>query len=243
MQLALSTWEEVEDYLAHSRTIVIPTGSTEQHGPIGVIGTDAFCAEAIAVAAGKRAGILVAPVVGYTPAAFNLAFPGTMSVSVETFSALVGDLVDGLAGQGFQKFYFLNGHGANVAPLKNMAEHRRERVICVRSWWDFGPVDTLRRAFFGDWEGMHATPSEVAITQHLHRIVEYDDLPPPEKLSADYIRAHAGDRHGAPDEHRARFPDGRVGSHSALATPERGRQLFDAAVEAAAADLLRFTDS
>ncbi|NET73349.1 MAG: creatininase family protein, partial [Sphaerospermopsis sp. SIO1G2] len=47
MLLHLSTWPEVETYLQQSQGIIIPIGSTEQHGPIGLIGTDAICAEAI----------------------------------------------------------------------------------------------------------------------------------------------------------------------------------------------------
>ena len=109
--------------------------------------------------------------------------------------------------------------------------------IRLRSWWDFDDVNDLRQKYYGDWEGMHATPSEVAITQALHRRVASPlaDQPPP-KLSAAYIKAHAGDRHGPPDTHRRDFPDGRVGSHSALATPEQGRALLAAAIRAVADD-------
>lgn len=46
--LHLSTWPEVEAYLNTSKGMIIPIGSTEQHGPMGLIGTDALCAEAIA---------------------------------------------------------------------------------------------------------------------------------------------------------------------------------------------------
>ena len=85
---------------------------------------------------------------------------------------------------------------------------------------------------------MHATPSEVAITMTTDRQppVPPEALVPPRRLDADYIRAHAGDRHGPPDEHRRDFPDGRVGSHSALARPEHGAQLLALAAEALAQD-------
>ena len=111
----------------------------------------------------------------------------------------------------------------------------------VRSWWDFDAVNALRQRHYGEWEGMHATPSEVAITQALHRVVPPGEAAePPEKLSAEFIRAHAGDRHGPPDEHRAEFPDGRVGSHSALARPEHGQALLAAAIDAVARDYRAF---
>ena len=61
MQLALSTWHEVEDYLRTSRGIIIPIGSTEQHGPNGLIGTDHLDAEFVAKGVGDEIGCLIAP--------------------------------------------------------------------------------------------------------------------------------------------------------------------------------------
>ncbi|MEM7301439.1 MAG: creatininase family protein [Pseudomonadota bacterium] len=240
MRLDLCTWYEVEDYLQRSNAIILPTGSTEQHGPMGLIGTDALCAEAIAQRAGQELSILVVSTLAYTPAPFNMAFPGSISVSPPVYESLVSEIITGLATQGFQQFYFLNGHGANLECLARVTEKcaAADRQIRVRSWWDFEPVNRLRREFYGDWEGMHATPSEIAITQATHRVVESGDAEtPPEKLSAAYIKAHAGDKHGPPGEHRRDFPDGRVGSHSALAKPEHGKQLLDAATAAVANDI------
>ena len=59
MRLQLRTWPEVETYLKTSRGIILPIGSTEQHGPTGLIGTDAICAEEIALGVGKATGGLV----------------------------------------------------------------------------------------------------------------------------------------------------------------------------------------
>jgi len=240
MRLDLSTWLEVEDYLERSSGIIIPTGSNEQHGPMGLIGTDAICAETIARSAAELTGALIAPTLAYTPAPFNMAFPGTVSISERTFENLVFEIVKGLASQGFNKFYFLNGHGANIVPLKEIVgtiSVSKKIQTRIRSWWDFEPVNKLRREYYGDWEGMHATPSEVAITQATHRVVDAGPAAqPPKMLSPEYVKAHAGDKHGPPDEHRSAFPDGRVGSHSALACPEHGRALLHAAGTSVAED-------
>ena len=245
MKLELSTWLEVEDYLKRASGLMIPVGSHEQHGPIGLIGTDALCAQAIAEEAARTANCLVAPPLFYTPAPFNLAFPGTVSIREETFEALLHDMLDGLIQQGFDHFYFLNGHGANLAPLKRIEEEFSSQSKCatrIRSWWDFDAVNALRSEYYGDWEGMHATPSEVAITQATHRVVESDlAAMPPRRLTPEYIRDHAGDRHGPADEHRRDFPDGRVGSHSALARPEHGAALLHAAAGAVAMDYQDWT--
>ena len=239
MRLDLATWQEVDAYLKKSDAIIIPTGSTEQHGPMGLIGTDALCAEHIARKAGDKAGVYVAPTLAYTPAPFNMSFPGTISISEPVYASLVTEILQGVIHHGFKNIYFLNGHGANLAPLKRVVADFSEANIRIKSWWDFDAVNVLREDHYGDWEGMHATPSEVAITQATHRTLQPGDAEqPPEKLSMDYIREHSGDRHGPPDEHRAQFPDGRVGSHSALATAGVGQEIIDAAVAALAKDIL-----
>lgn len=241
MRLDRCAWPEVEAYLDRSTGVLLPVGSTEQHGPMGLIGTDAICAEAVAIRAAETVDALVAPTLAYTPAPFNLAFPGTISVSAEVFLATVNEIVASLATTGFRHLYVVNGHGANLAPLAEAQGAAAGIDIRVRSWWDFEAVNALRRRYYGDWEGMHATPSEVAITQATDRVLPPGAAAePPEKLSSAYIQAHAGDKHGPPDEHRQSFPDGRVGSHSALARPEHGVALLDAAAAAVAADYLDF---
>lgn len=239
MKLEEMTWLEVEAYLADCRGIILPTGSVEQHGPMGLIGTDAICAREIAWQAAAECAAIVAPELTYAPAPFNMSFPGTVSLSNGVYMHLAREVMTGLAHHGFDRIYVLNGHGANLAPL---AEARTgvPAQVRIRSWWDFEPVNAIRNAHFGEWEGMHATPSEISITQATHRVVDAPGLAAPRKLSAAYIREHAGDKHGPPDAHRRDFPDGRVGSHSGLARPDYGRQLLDAASVAIAEDFKAF---
>ena len=241
MRLDLCTWQEVDAYLADSNGIILPTGSTEQHGPVGLIGTDALVATRISEIAAGECGALVAPAIAFTPAPFNTGFSGTISISRTLFADLVQEVVNCLSGQGFRRFFFLNGHGANIEPLRSVKVDE-DAGILVRSWWDYPEVNTLRDSYYGDWEGMHATPSEIAITQVDHRQVPLTAkaMQPPEKLDADYIRKHSGDRHGSPDAHRKTFPDGRVGSHSALARPEQGKELLETAARLVADEYARF---
>lgn len=241
MKLEEMTWLEVEKYLALKRGIILPTGSIEQHGPIGLIGTDAICAREIAWQAADQCKTIVAPELAYAPAPFNMSFPGTVSVSVEVYIELARQVMSALAHHGFHKIYLLNGHGANLAPLREAADEVDADVL-VRSWWDFGGVNTLRAELYGKWEGMHATPSEISITQHTHRRIEDADLAAPRMLTPDYIRAHAGAKHGAPDTHRRDFPDGRVGSHSGLARPDHGALLMKTVTEEVAVDYLSFVE-
>src|SRR5258708_26004873 len=90
MQLHLSSWPEVEAYLAKSKAILIPIGSTEQHGPNGLLGTDALCPEIIARRAGDEAGILIRPTFNVGPAQHHMAFARTIPLRPSTMiSALV----------------------------------------------------------------------------------------------------------------------------------------------------------
>lgn len=239
MTLSELTWEEVETYLATRDDAVLPVGSTEQHGPIGLIGTDTLCATAVAEGAAARTGSIMLPPVAYTPAPFNMGFAGTLSISVATFSALISEIVAALAVHGFRKLYVLNGHGANLAPLRALAE-TAPLSLRIRSWWDYPGTNALRQSLYGAWEGMHATPSEIAITQARHRRIDRAPLPAPRALDAAFRAAHAGDRHGPPDEHRAAFPCGRVGSWSELARPEHGADLLEMAIAEAAGDIREF---
>lgn len=256
MELVYSTWNEVETHLDANKGIIIPLGSIEQHGPSGLIGTDSLCAEAIARRMASEGNILVGPTISFGVAPFNLAFPGTISVRSTTLMALITDYVRSLARQGFQHFYFLNGHGGNLGPLRAACQDlQAERSYAddasqtpirffFRSWWEFPSVDALRREFYGDGEGMHATPSEVALTQAL--FPEYVKAPPPTnvtRLSASYLREHAGDNHADANQHRLHFPDGRVGSESGLANPDQGMELLKAAVSDGMLEYERFVNN
>ncbi|WMS44696.1 creatininase family protein [Acuticoccus sp. MNP-M23] len=240
-RLAHLTHGAVAEKLRAAPIVLLPTGSTEQHGPMGLIGTDAFCAEAIAVAAARATGVLVAPTLALTPAPFNMGFAGTISISPALFGALVGEVVGSLAAHGVRAVLAINGHGANLEPVRTVAANT-PIPLGISSWWDGPAVNAIRTRHFGAWEGMHATPSEIALTMAMFGEWAVPDAArtPPEKLTPQFIAAHAGDRHGPPDEHRAQFPDGRVGSHSALATAALGAALMEAAAADMAAAIRRF---
>jgi creatinine amidohydrolase len=164
-----------------------------------------------------------------------------VSISAETFRTIADEVIRGLLEQGFVGVFIVNGHGANLAPLRQIESEIAGGQLLIRSWWEPNAVNVLRQQLYGDWEGMHATPSEIAITQSLLGPLPANQAAePPQKLSAEYIRDHAGDRHGPPDEHRADFPDGRVGSHSALANPQDGERLLAIAAAAIAAEFRAF---
>ena len=149
MELLFSTWKEVESYLGRSKGILIPIGSVEQHGPAGLIGTDTFCPAAIAGRIAGAGDILVGPAIPFGVAPFNLGFPGTISMRATTLMALLEDYVRSLARHGFERFYFLNGHGGNLGPLRaacqDLQASRSYTAAAevggtrfkLRSWWEY----------------------------------------------------------------------------------------------------------
>ena len=88
IRLALRSWPEVESYLQGCKGVIIPLGSTEQHGPTGAIGTDALTAEAVALDVGHRTGVLVTPAQAFGMAEHHLGFAGTMSLQPATLLAV-----------------------------------------------------------------------------------------------------------------------------------------------------------
>ena len=244
MLLHLSTWAEITQYLRRSRAIVIPIGSNEQHGPTGLLGTDWLCPEIIAHEAHKQANLLVAPTFNIGMAQHHLAFAGTISLRPSTFIAAIGDWIRSLAGHGFEKILFLNGHGGNIASIdaafsevyaeSSFAKQRAPFALKLCNWWDLEGVGELARTQFPEGHGTHATPSEIAVTQWAFpdRIKTADYAPP---------IAPSGPIRDALD-FRARFPDGRMGSNPGLATPEKGGELVKLAAQSLVRELAAFAN-
>ena len=242
MLLAMSTWCEIDERLKSSRTVIVPIGSNEQHGPMGLLGTDWLCPEIIAHAAEGEGDLLIAPTFNIGMAQHHLGFSGTISLRPATFMAAIEDWVNSLVRHGFDRIYFLNGHGGNIATIEATfseiyAAYSYEARPCpfilkLKNWWDLPGIARLCAKLYPEGHGSHATPSEIAVT-----FAAYPDR----------VKSAAMEPRIAPNgpirdalDYRARFPDGRIGSDSSLANVEDGQKIINAAVTGLIEDVAKF---
>ncbi len=138
MLISEMTWSQVEDYLKHDDRAVLPIGSTEQHGYLS-LSVDTILPERVAREACEPLGVPVFPTVNYGLTPYFKAFPGTVSLRVETLLAVVRDVLDALFVQGFRRILIVNGHGGNnpVQALASewMADHTGTSVR-FHNWWN-----------------------------------------------------------------------------------------------------------
>ncbi len=138
MRIYDQNWMQVEVRLQCEDRAVLPLGSTEQHAYLS-LGTDTILAERVAIEAAEPLGVPVFPVLAFGISPYFRAYPGSVSLRVETYLAVVRDILDCLSGSGFRRVLLVNGHGGN-APVQGllgewMADHRGVKVR-LHNWWN-----------------------------------------------------------------------------------------------------------
>jgi creatinine amidohydrolase len=140
MRIADMNWQQVESYLETDDRCVLPIGSTEQHGRLSLC-VDAILAERIALDAAEPLGIPVYPVMPFGCAPYFSAFPGSISLKVETLLAVVRDVIGSMYTSGFRRVLIVNGHGGNAAVgnlARELLAERTDMSIRFHNWW-LGP--------------------------------------------------------------------------------------------------------
>ena len=138
MRVRDCNWMMIEEYLKHDDRAVLPIGCTEQHAYLS-LSVDSILAESVAADAAEPLGVPVFPVIpfGHTPT--FMAYPGTISLRLETLIAVARDALDSLATHGFKRILIVNGHGGN-SPIANflgewMGDHPEVKVK-FHNWWN-----------------------------------------------------------------------------------------------------------
>ncbi|MBR0680205.1 creatininase family protein [Roseomonas eburnea] len=155
MRIADLNWMQVEAYLRHDDRCVLPFGSTEQHAQLSLC-VDAILAERVAVEAAEPLGVPVYPAMPFGLAPYFAAFPGSVSLRVETLLAVARDLVASVARAGFRRILMVNGHGGN-APVGALAQElmAENPALSIRfhNWWN--APRTWAAAMAADPSGSH----------------------------------------------------------------------------------------
>jgi creatinine amidohydrolase len=138
MRISEMNWMMVDEYLKRDDRAVLPLGCTEQHAYLS-LSTDSILAEHLAIEAVESLGIPVFPVLAYGITPYFRAFPGTVTLRVETYMSVVGDILDAMESHDFKRILIVNGHGGNT-PVQGfigqwMANHPGVRIK-FHNWWN-----------------------------------------------------------------------------------------------------------
>ncbi len=157
--------------IAEERIVIVPTGSTEQHGPHLPIDTDIVNAYEISKQAAKKVGALVAPPLYYGISPHWMNYPGTMSVRQDTFVDFLSQICSSLAKHGFKRLVIVNGHGGNDAAVQlaaqNIAESGGGRcIVAALSYWNIASqeINSIRESPRGGIA--HACELETSLQLH-----------------------------------------------------------------------------
>lgn len=175
MRLSHCTCAKVEEYLTHSKTVVLAVGSIENHGKHMPLGTDTLIPDKIVELLEERSGVMVAPTVPYGAAGSLMGFPGTVSLGVEGLLTVLAAITDSLYRYGFRKFVIVNGHGGNVKSIELLGRRMYERGAYVANlnWWLM--AGELNPAWAGGHGGAEETAGVMAVDPKLIDYSEIDD--------------------------------------------------------------------
>jgi creatinine amidohydrolase len=240
MQLSEMTWLEADAAASAGQLMIVPTGATEAHGPHLPLDCDTQQAETFASLLADRVGAVVAPAIPYGYSMTFCNFPGTVSLSIETYQQIVFEVCIGLVNSGFRKILILNGNRpngtSNDAVARRVVDAVRDRVehITAVSYWEPGAaaIHEHRSSPVG---GMgHAcefeTSFQLATRPHLVHLDRLEGVEQP-RIAWDLVAPEA------PNRTYATWPDPADGHPAifgspAFASADSGRVFMDLALDA-----------
>jgi creatinine amidohydrolase len=138
MRITDMNWMQVEAYLKTDDRCIVPLGSTEQHAYLS-LSVDSLLAERVALEAAEPLGIPVFPVLHYGVAPYFRAYPGTITLKVQTYIQIVQDILESLRDTGFKRILIVNGHGGNRpagALAQEWALAQQDVRVKFHNWWN-----------------------------------------------------------------------------------------------------------
>lgn len=173
MRLEHSSWLQVQRYFTHHDLVVLPIGSTENHGSHMALGTDLLVPDYIAGELDKQLEILITPVMPFGAADHHSSFPGTLSIGVDGLYLVLSKICEDLWRYGARRFVFLNGHGGNNPALSKVGLELNQKggISAQLNWW------TVAGELNPAWKGGHAAGEETAAMMAIYpQDVHMEDL-------------------------------------------------------------------
>ncbi len=246
------TWEDARALARPGTVVVIPTGSTEQHGTHLPVEVDSRLASEVAAKAveiaGRRIDVIMAPPLYYGASHHHIEFAGTMSLTLPTYIQVLNELAESLIANKFTHIFFLNGHGGNLDPIRVTVRMVRDKhadaVVAGACYWEVArdEINQLRKSPPGGIS--HGCEFEAAMMMHLH----------PEVVKTDKILKHIPEwtteyllldlvQGGKVSwgHHMVDVTATGVLGDPTLATPEHGRDFFTAVTNRVADFLVEFS--
>lgn len=221
------SWVEAKEYFEKKDIVILPVGSTEQHGPANPLGTDYLIAKGLGEEVAKRVGVVCLPVVPFGVSSHHRQFWGTIFVSPRTLGKYVKDVCLALKFHGVRKVVVVNGHGGNLAALAEMSRELRDEgvFVSVFQWW-LAAVKLLPGLFRPE-ERRHAGAEETSVNMALH-----SHLVNVGKLVDEEPRKHAVQVEGLtlPLDTIDETTSGVFGTQT-TASAEKGKKVFEAVVD------------
>ena len=204
MYLDRMNYLEVEEYLKKHNTVLIVTGSTENHGKHMPLGTDTMIPSKIAELVNDRYGddIVIAPPLAYGCTEDLKDFAGTISIGPQLMTEVLNKICDNLYAHGFRHFVILNGHGGNSKSIENTGHyvHDRGGLLARVDWWLI--AGQLNEFWHGGHGGAEETAGVMAVDESL---VKYEYI-----NESENIRNDLGDALPSGDWISVRFKGGNI---------------------------------
>ncbi len=216
--------------VSRETVVIIPTGSLEQHGPHLPLFTDSLLATSVAEAVESQLPqhVLLTPTLWLGASGHHLAFPGTLSASMDSYIGSLRDVVKSLEPHGFRKFYVINGHGGNSEPngiaMRQLKAEFPTLTLGHSGYFEYAKVATVGILEGPSKEIRHACEAEVSLMMYLHpTLVRADKLRNDGLVSEPFIPGliHHFDEQTEEGSH----------GFATFATPEKGKLIFEHAVE------------
>jgi creatinine amidohydrolase len=235
------TWQEAEAVLSQEQVVVIPLGaSCKEHGPHLPLNTDYLLADALANELFSRLSVVITPIVGFSfyPAFVN--YPGSVSLTLETASNLLIDIIESYARFGPKRFYLLNTGVSTERPIESVIKRFAQTDISISSTSLSKALSEAETKVCSQPLGSHADEPETSMMLALYPHLVRMDRAVPELApwkGSPFVRTHEEAVSSG-----TLSPSGSWGDPT-LGTAEKGQVLLSAWLEAMVKDIQTLTQA